>query len=380
MPRRPYKVLWTLVAALAIALGLLSAAGAAEAVGVSWTVEPSNSYTIEDNGGQPVVTLNECIGTGEEVYIPFEVAVDAGDRYEARLTTVGEETMFLELEFEPATISGDDSQAFSVGVTITAKGQAQEDASRFGIYLASSTTSEVLGNSFLSVDVNCIVDAGDGDADVDGDNGHDGDGDGGTDDGNAGEDDSDNGDADDGEGDDGGEGDGRAGEGDGDGQTGVVARTFELTLYGDVPQGESFYVQYRWQGDAPDQTETLLFCGDLIGEEPKESCEGGGTTYSVTVHFDAGTVIDFKFSRHDVDDSYVDTFYSDTETMSESATNSAYFEYSNDGDGDPLPDLPDSGAGGVAPAGSRSREWFGALFVLVAGSGLSWRAGRGAGA
>ena len=184
-------------------------------------------------------------------------------------------------------------------------------------------------------------------------------------------------------------------QGGGDtGQTEMVTKTFQLTLYGDVPAGEGFYVQYLRQGDSPDLQEALVFCGELIEEEPEAPCEGNGTVYTVTADFEAGTTIDFEFGRHNADYTVVEEWWTGTETLATDWTNTAWYEFGGAGKGEDtqqggagddgqqdggstdigvdtgdIPDkLPAAGAGGLATGGS-----FVAAIVAALVAGLALR-------
>lgn len=148
----------------------------------------------------------------------------------------------------------------------------------------------------------------------------------------------------------------------------TVTKSFDLTLNGDVPAGDSFYVQYLEEGAGEDMTRNILFCGELIEEEPKPACEGDGAEYSAEVEFERGMTIDFRFGRHNEDYSEIEVVYSGTETLGTDFTNSAFFTYgaaggdeqdgADDGadTGDDRDDaevpaaLPNTGAGGAAGA------------------------------
>lgn len=114
----------------------------------------------------------------------------------------------------------------------------------------------------------------------------------------------------------------------------TVMKTFELTIKGEVPEGDSFYVGYDVEGAEPGSREFILFCGELVEEEPQEPCEGGGTVYTGSDTFPAGTTIDFFFGRNNADVSVVDVFHEGTETLDADMTNTAWFRYDETDDGD----------------------------------------------
>ncbi|MBA2362298.1 MAG: hypothetical protein H0V86_02060 [Chloroflexia bacterium] len=111
------------------------------------------------------------------------------------------------------------------------------------------------------------------------------------------------------------------------GGKGTVTKTFELTLNGTVPEGDSFYVQYLEEGQTEDLTSNAVFCGELIEEEPEPACEEGGAVYTVEVEFDAGTTLDFRFGRHNEDYTAIEVFHEGAETLDVDMTNAAYYTY-----------------------------------------------------
>ena len=143
---------------------------------------------------------------------------------------------------------------------------------------------------------------------------------------------------------------------------GTITKTFELTLNGEVPAGQSFYAQYIETDASEDLTRAVLFCGELIEEEPKDACEGNGAVYTETVTFDAGTEIEFRFGRHNLDYTDIEVFHEGTEMLDAHTTHSAFFSFDggktddgqdDDGAGDAqdeqqMPSVPQTGAGGVA--------------------------------
>ena len=111
------------------------------------------------------------------------------------------------------------------------------------------------------------------------------------------------------------------------GGKGTVTKTFELTLNGTVPEGDSFYVQYLEEGQTEDLTSNAVFCGELIEEEPEPACKEGGAVYTVEVEFDASTTLDFRFGRHNEDYTEIEVFHEGAETLDADMTNAAYYTY-----------------------------------------------------
>lgn len=314
--RAYYRTIGTLLAVLALALSVSLRAAAQETATVIWTVAGSDEYSITDNNGEPLVEYNDCLETNTTYIIEFSVSVDATD-YDATFAATGETLQFLEVSFDPEGVSGSGTSTVEATATLVTGSTTFDEPTgpereRFGIYLEPSAGGAPLGDSFLAVDIPCIVAAGDKQDD-------------------------------------------QQGGGD-DQQDATVVKTFELTLKGDVPEGQSFYAQYLVEGEGEDMTRNILFCGELIEEEPKPACQGNGTVYSIDVEFAQGTTLDFRFGRHNLDYSDIEIFFEDTETLNSDMTNIAYYTYGGTGAGDDqqgkgdVPtDLPKTGAGGAAP-------------------------------
>lgn len=160
---------------------------------------------------------------------------------------------------------------------------------------------------------------------------------------------------------------------DGDKRDDTVTKTFELTLYGDVPADQLFAVGYATRaqlvdGAFPDPVPYILFCGSLAegDDQPAQvftegSCTGGeGTTYSADVELDQGAELAYFFARaSSTDPNLFDAFLTTPinkelkptayETLSDDSTNAAYYRYG--AAAEPMPEMPATGAGGMA--GSR---------------------------
>ncbi len=173
-PRNPILKTWhTLTPLIVLALALLGTAPVlasgqatsyvgqeADTFNVTWTVAPSAQYTVMNNGTQPVITYNNCLITNSTYTINFSVTVDTQATYDARFATVGEETQNLNIAFEPGSIAGSGTMTFNATATIRTLDRTVSDARRFGIYLEPEPRAAPLGDSFLTVDINCIVAAG----------------------------------------------------------------------------------------------------------------------------------------------------------------------------------------------------------------------------
>ena len=138
----------------------------------------------------------------------------------------------------------------------------------------------------------------------------------------------------------------------------MVTKTFELTLNGDVPAGETFYVVYAETDREAAEGTFLIFCGDaeLINSEPSDvDCVGEGTVYTQEIAVPAGTEIFFSFG-HVPDQGEGEGFHEGTETINADITNTAYYTFGKGtgaGDEQETPDnqqdgeKPDTGAGEV---------------------------------
>lgn len=180
----------------------------------------------------------------------------------------------------------------------------------------------------------------------------------------------------------------------GDDQQAMVTKTFKLTLYGDVPEDQVFRVVYAEGDHLPGRLEQpqvpiggVRFCGSTRGV-PAPKCEGGdGTVYTARVTFRLGTTITFSFRGFGSLDQE-EEFHSGTETLNSDITNPAWYTFASEDAGDAQDDkqtggeeqgdqqagdeqeeqqdadvtrddqqevpeeLPDTGAGAMAPLGT----------------------------
>ena len=118
------------------------------------------------------------------------------------------------------------------------------------------------------------------------------------------------------------------------GAQGTVTKTFQLTVHGDVPDGEFLYVRYSPRGTDPSDDGFALFCGQLFEIDQKPACAGNGTVYTDAITFPAGTTITFSFERSNqatstgLGDPYeIAVFQRGSETLTADMTNSATFTY-----------------------------------------------------
>ena len=189
-----------------------------------------------------------------------------------------------------------------------------------------------------------------------------------------------------------------------DGDKEMVTKTFELTLSGDVPAGETFavglYCELKYnEGEG----ELLLFCSD--SDDPSvpagtEPCEGDGTTYRLSVELPMGDTLRTTFYRGFGLGPNTEAFHEVTETINADMTNTAYYTFGkgtgagddqetpdNQQDGDnkdsgagEVPDdqqgempeeLPDTGAGALAPGTAIPVGNAAAGLVMLAGAGYA---------
>ncbi|MEJ7652187.1 MAG: hypothetical protein WKH64_01920 [Chloroflexia bacterium] len=150
-----------------------------------------------------------------------------------------------------------------------------------------------------------------------------------------------------------------------------VGATLQLTLHGDVPKGEAFYVTYG-PGD-PEKTTHVILCGTIPetnGRVPfgsKPECTGDGAVYTADDKFVTGDTVYVGWTRVDPSGQYRE-FHSDVETLNSDATITAWYRFAGADESGQIPDeMPDTGAGGAAgglPLGSAA-----AVLLLLTASG-----------
>jgi hypothetical protein len=111
----------------------------------------------------------------------------------------------------------------------------------------------------------------------------------------------------------------------------VVTKTFELTLIGEVPEGESFGFSYAAifpTGEDP--SDIVVLCNDsALADSQVPPCESGGV-YSESVNFPEGTALSHSFFR-DIQQGI--EFQSGDEILHSDKVNSASFSFAEDRDG-----------------------------------------------
>ncbi len=165
----------------------------------------------------------------------------------------------------------------------------------------------------------------------------------------------------------------------------TVTKTFELTLHGDVPEDATFSVFYlsldmpvdqaleelsqNPEKYFPSQQRVIQFCGPRLDvglptqQVSGEACKGGGTVYTYDVKFPRDSTLYFAYERSPADtpEGHEAFFGSDDgdgqpeaedfEALEGDRTNSAWFRYDATGDDQQeMPEMPDTGSGGLAGA------------------------------
>lgn len=164
------------------------------------------------------------------------------------------------------------------------------------------------------------------------------------------------------------------------GAGGTVTKTFQLTLYGSVPDDMSavanFFTREQFEAGQHEST-TIVLCGQVdeqdLGPETElvvgstEDCAGGnGTIYSHDVELEAGTEIAYFFAAgpEDVSEDYDgsedilihasgfnENFEpTEYETVSTDMTNTAWYTFGTDDTQQVPNEMPVTGAGGLAGA------------------------------
>jgi hypothetical protein len=156
--------------------------------------------------------------------------------------------------------------------------------------------------------------------------------------------------------------------------TPTATKTFQFTLYGNVPADTSFGVEYN----RPPEGEALYFCGPKTGIV----CTGNGTVYTQTATVPLGFNMEFRFFRGFSRDPSFEPIFEGTEVVSSNMTNTASYNFGGTGTGAPqqantgneqqmLAQLPDTGADGIAGSVAGA----GALLMVI-GYGVLIYAGR----
>ncbi len=120
----------------------------------------------------------------------------------------------------------------------------------------------------------------------------------------------------------------------------TATKTFELTLNGTVPEGETFAVRFGVADGDEGNADILHLCG----EGAQDECAGGTTVYSGSIEVPAGTRIDFAFVRMATGE----VFHEGTETIHDDMTNTAWYTFGNGAAaGDTQDELQDTDAGKI---------------------------------
>jgi len=116
----------------------------------------------------------------------------------------------------------------------------------------------------------------------------------------------------------------------------TVTKTFQLTLYSEVPPGELFTV-------GGTGINILVLCGGASTTTP---CRGNGSVYTASIEYRRGTEATFRFIRNEDKPNAREVFGERTETLLRDTVNAAAYTF----DATPGPDaptqLPDTGARG----------------------------------
>jgi len=152
----------------------------------------------------------------------------------------------------------------------------------------------------------------------------------------------------------------------------MITKTFELTINGTVPEGETFVASVFFNPTDGGDVENLLFCGGFSDVE----CTGSGTVYRQRVEIPQGATARYTVQRGNESDggTTVDIFAEGREMLTGNRTNSVSFTYPGvDDDQQEMPaEVPATGAGGVATAGGVPHLYAGfAALCLLAAAGSS---------
>lgn len=129
-------------------------------------------------------------------------------------------------------------------------------------------------------------------------------------------------------------------------------KTLRLTLYGDVPKGDAFLAAYDILGGGTGIIYNEVFCG-----LDKQPCEGNGAVYEIEVDLRSGVGLEFVYYRLPAGAAPVtdrtnarltegEPFYSANGTLA--GTNAGAYVYGDSARQEDLPELPETGGGGLA--------------------------------
>ncbi len=169
----------------------------------------------------------------------------------------------------------------------------------------------------------------------------------------------------------------------GDDGGGTVTKTYSLTVNGrvDDPGDRLFFAEHSAEGDGTDEAPSIImFCGpDLSQLVPEgedfevvradnysDQCVGNGTVYTARRELEPGGRLYFSFSAALLselkaggepesivtsDDGDDREEPEDFEVINTDTTNTAWYSFSGSGVDQQTPQMPDTGAGGMAGAG-----------------------------
>jgi hypothetical protein len=171
----------------------------------------------------------------------------------------------------------------------------------------------------------------------------------------------------------------------GDEQEDTVTKTLKLTLYGDVPEDRVFGAFY-YVSPETHPAGLIQFCGPDVpgGEAPSQvvsekDCQGGGTAYTASAKFDTGTGVFVEFVTLAVSDpqntleifaespELKDPESLEYEVLNTDTTNTASYRFGAN-NGQQMPEMPSSGAGGMGSSHSPIARMAAMLLLLAAGA------------
>ncbi len=177
----------------------------------------------------------------------------------------------------------------------------------------------------------------------------------------------------------------------------TATKTYSLTVNGrmDEPDDRLFFAMHSAEGDGTDEApELIMFCGpDLSQLIPEgedfevvradnysEQCVGNGTVYTASRELEPGGRLYFSFSTALLselkaggepetivtsDDGDDREEPEDFEVINIDTTNTAWYTFSISGDDQQAPQMPGTGAGGMASGGIPMGYGIAALSLLV---------------
>ncbi len=178
----------------------------------------------------------------------------------------------------------------------------------------------------------------------------------------------------------------------------TVTKTYSLTINGrvDDPDDRLFFAEHSAEGDGTDEAPVIiLFCGPDISplipegenfevtqaDNYSKECEGDGTVYTASRELEPGGRLYFSFSTallselkaggapetiDSSDDGDDREEPEDFEVISADTTNTAWYTFSSTVDDQQTPQVPDTGAGGMAGADLPQGYGAAALSLLAA--------------